>query len=168
MATESTPGRDLQPPRGTRLRATLIGAAILLCGVVIGSAATTGILWNRLSRDLREPPVISARVADRIIERYDLPGDMRSSLEEILERHRYDVEAVRDSLRPMMDTLRVQFREEVAELMPGELADRWRADFDEDSRRWFTPGPRRDGRGPHGVGEKHRRSERRPPPPENP
>lgn len=165
MSADPTPAPDFRPPRPARLRTVLLGAAILFCGAVIGSAVTTGLLWKRLSRDLRHPPVISERVADRIIERYDLPQDLRGSLAEVLERHRGDVEAVRDSLEPMMDSLRVQFREDIAAVLPDDLAERWRADFDSDFERWGPPGGRRDGRGPQGPGRGQRHGRRQPPPP---
>ncbi len=161
-----SPAKSTLPPApGKRLwlKPTLTGVVILLCGILIGSGLTSLVLWERMSRDMRHPRFTPERISEMIIDRYDLDDEQRVRIRAILDSNREQFLLIRDRFKPAVDSLIVDAREKVAEVLGPENADRWRRDFEE-FRRQF-PGPPRDKERRH---DEDRRRDRRPPPPPPP
>lgn len=118
------------------MRPLLSGLAILLCGVLIGGALTSMLLWDRLSHQMRHPRLDPLRASMRISEKYDLDEDTRLQLREILDAHIAEFEKIRQRATPTLDSLSIDFRDQVAEILSPEQSEEWLTEFDDHMRRF--------------------------------
>ncbi len=129
------------------MRPFLSGLAILLCGVLIGGALTTLVLWDRLSHEMRHPRFDPLEASLHIAEKFNLDDGQAKRLQQIVAEHDERFNEVRATVSPTLDSLSINFRDEVAALLGPEQTAEWIEEFN-DHHRQFKKRPPRDFRRP--------------------
>jgi len=120
------------PPRARRvsaLKMVLLGVVILLCGMVIGSAATLFVARRAVVHAVLHPEEMPERAAERLGRRLDLSAEQQAQVEAILRQRLLALAYIRERFRPQIDRELDELREEVATVLDEEQARRWRDDF---------------------------------------
>lgn len=146
-------------------RMIVLGAVILLCGMVLGAGVTFLGLRPRLVPDMEGPRMLPDSTVGRLREMLDLSDEQARQIQAILARREKALLALRSEMRPRVNAQLEQTRQEIAAVLTPEQAARWNEQFERSRRRWMQPAPRgegygRDGRpksppgGPRGPGYK--------------
>jgi len=117
------------PRRPSTLKMVLLGLAILLCGMVIGSAGTLFVARRAVVHAVLHPEEMPTRAAQRLGRRLDLSAEQQAQVETILRRRLLALAHVRERFRPQIDRELDDLREEVAAMLDEEQAQQWRDDF---------------------------------------
>ncbi len=118
----------------SKLLALLLLVAVAAIGF-FGGRATSYVGEGKDCRR-RERPSFSGMLQDSL----GLTDAQRDSVGAILVRHRGDFDAVMESVRPRMDSLRLVVNNEIAAVLPPEKRDR----FEQLRGQWRTQRARRD------------------------
>lgn len=121
-------------PGAARLLA--LGAAILLCGVIIGAGLGSRILWSRAMSGARDPARLHARVTERLARRLDLTAEQERQVRQILRDHREQQALILERVQPELEAEVERMRGDVARLLTPEQAERWNRRFEDFRRRW--------------------------------
>jgi len=107
----------------------LLGLVILLCGMVIGSAATLVVARRAVVHAVLHPEEMPERAAERLGRRLDLSAKQQAQVETILRHRLLALAHIRERIRPHIDRELDELREEVAAVLDEEQARQWRDDF---------------------------------------
>ena len=120
----------LPPPRQRTWPTMLLGAVILLCGIVIGAGAT--VLWfkDREPRRTFGKPPGSTAMAQHVQKVCDLTEEQTQKVEEIFGKHLREMMAMRHELQPKMASLHEQLRTDMKEVLTPEQFEKWHARFE--------------------------------------
>ncbi len=149
MTNDDQRGKDLPISRRLWGRGALIGAVILLCGMVIGGGLTSFVVWRRVQNSVMNPRVMPARIVDHMRGPLDLTDEQAQQLHEIFTRHHSRFEELRKEMEPLVEEELEAIRTEVAAVLTPEQLEKWNRRFDRMRKRWFR-GPMFGRKGPHG------------------
>ena len=127
----TTAEKQASPPSAppSPWRMLLLGLIILMCGIIIGSAATIAAERRALLRVAQHPGELSVRAADRLARRLDLTEQQRGRVEAILTERLQRLAQLRQRVRPDVDRELNALEEEVAAVLDERQQQRWRRDF---------------------------------------
>jgi hypothetical protein len=141
--------------RPRRIRSLLLGAVILVCGILIGAGLTTHILWGRLLHKARHHEQMAERMTGRMIRDLDLTEEQAAQVRQIIEERLEAIRAIHEDARPRAEAELQRLHEEVAVLLTAEQAERWERRIAMMREHWPRYGPPR---GPFGGrGRQHPR-----------
>ncbi|MFP6581528.1 MAG: hypothetical protein VCD00_03115 [Candidatus Hydrogenedentota bacterium] len=166
----------------------LMGAVLLVCGIVIGAGGTTLIVQNRLEQPDAAPSQFSQRLMGRMTRDLDLTDEQAKEVRAVFQSHSVEMRTVREEMDGRVDVLRATMQQEVRAILTPEQVEKWEKRIQEYRRDRHGPphddgsprnfrdghpprdqfdGPRsRDGRRPPPDGERPRPPDgERPPPP---
>jgi hypothetical protein len=131
----------------------VVGAIILLCGIVIGSGATFLHLKDRMI--MRRPRPQLPDVVEDIQSRYNLTDEQAEKVEDIFKKSRETMRTIFEESRKKTEAEFQKISVEMKGILTLQQYERWENDFK--SRRrgpgGFGPGgPGRGGPGPGGFG----------------
>ncbi len=114
----------------SKLLAVALLAAVAATGFVSGHMAAAGA-GRGCDRDHDRGGGFQGMLQDSL----NLTGAQRDSVHAILVRHRPDIRAIMDAVRPRMDSLRLVINDEIATTLTpsqqqkfAQMRERWRAD----------------------------------------
>ncbi len=139
--TESPAPQPLPKPRRRWLLMSLACTLILACGIVIGSVATTHLLWNRLVYNIQHPDNVPNLVSRHMRWRLGLDARQRQQLHAILEDHLRKMNAIRADARPRIVQELDQLRADISAMLTPDQATRWQEGFDRLRARLTPPPP---------------------------
>ncbi|MFP4026965.1 MAG: hypothetical protein ACLFWL_04175 [Candidatus Brocadiia bacterium] len=86
-----TEEHNARKPRKKRrwLRSVLVGAAILVCGMVIGVCLALGIVRNRVIELIHHPEKRTEVMVRRLDRKLNLSDQQQDDVREVLEKHRW-------------------------------------------------------------------------------
>ncbi len=117
--------RPLRPSRRRWLRSLIIGIAILLCGIIIGSGVTFHVVVGRFMEAVRNPGVVPSRIAARLEKVLDLNEEQAAEVESIVGRHQKELIAIGVEVRPRVRAQFGQMKREIEAVLTPEQAERF-------------------------------------------
>lgn len=140
-----TEEQHAKPKRPSRRRSTLLmvllGAVILLSGIVIGSGVTLLWLQHRLLYMVHHPEDAPKTIALRLQSKLDLTDEQTKQIEALFRERQKHIQALRREVQPRVVEQLTQAREEVARVLTAEQAKKWQAYFDGMQEKWMPPMP---------------------------
>lgn len=111
------------------LRQTIFALVLLVCGALIGGAATARFLWNRLIDGIQHPEQVPALVAHRMDRRLSLNDEQHTQVLKILTHTQEQLVDVRRESYPKVAAILEETRTAVAAILSPEQAVKWEAGF---------------------------------------
>jgi len=149
---ESAPQPPTPPkPRSTVWLQVLLGLAILLSGIAIGTGSTLLVGRRLLRPEGRPASQVSGAIAKQAARRLRLTPQQERDVRRIVREHMDSVNATRSQALQDIDTELTAMREEVAQTLTPQQAQAWRRQFDRLRR--IAPQPPDDRRPPPGRSE---------------
>jgi len=134
-------------PKRSRRRMVIYGAALLLCGTIIGAGAMATVLWERFQHSVRDPKRMPERIVDSMREGLKLSDAQADRIEAILERHHDEFDAIRREMEPRIQAHMDQVNTEIQEVLTPQQREEWERRFVRERHRWSRPP---GAWGPHG------------------
>ena len=142
----------------SQFRTFLLGAAILLCGIIIGITSTFFFHQYPPGRGMRpfdgrggramSPADIAGNIASEMQKKYGLTDDQKSRLCTVFQEHGKRLDAIRTEVQPRVEAEYGDLRKSVEAVLTPEQAAKWRqTEYEEMHKRWrprggmFPPGP---------------------------
>ncbi len=146
------PRSGLRNGRWTALL-VLLGAVILLCGLVIGSSGTVLVFRDKITRG--GPPFHEAGFMARQIQNtYGLSKEQARKVEDIFSNSLQAMQKIREENERKLAETRDEMLSEMKKVLTAEQYARWRAEFETrqkiEQRRQGGAGLRRRGQGRRG------------------
>ena len=130
----------VRPPRSKRAwPLALLGLAILVCGVIIGSGALVLTFPERLVRSAPAGERSAAIIAEDMRHRYGLTAEQASRVQEILSRRLSALETVRQEMQAKVEAEHDKLRAEMKQVLTPEQFERWSRELE--ARRPPPAGP---------------------------
>ena len=133
-ARAGTPREAPPEPRSSRRRRTLklalLGVGIFACGCLVGVGVAAASMQRGMSRAMRDPSRLSARIVSHMRGKLDLTDDQAEKARAILTRRHL---AIRDAVRGNLDAM----HEEICEVLTREQAAVWEEHVAERRARFF-------------------------------
>lgn len=123
--------------RRGRWRAILCGGIILLCGILIGAAATLQLLRIGAMRLIQEPERLPDLILNAMDRKLDLDPEQHTRIQAILSQTLAEFEAQRRDSRPKITAMLDKFRADVGAVLRPEQAEAWYERFDTLRARWL-------------------------------
>lgn len=131
----------------------LMGAVLLVCGVVIGAGGTTLVVKNRLDQPDVAPNQFSQRLMGRMTRDLDLTEEQAKEVRAVFELHSSEMRVVRNEMDERADALRATMQEEVRAILTPEQVKQWEKRVQEYRR--DRHGPRDDDGAPRDFRDGH-------------
>ncbi|MFH1092165.1 MAG: hypothetical protein V1742_11420 [Pseudomonadota bacterium] len=135
MAEKEESRTLLKKPRRRWLPTILLGVAILVCGLVLGSGITVGAVWRVIHKSFRDPVRLTERIVRHMQRNLDLNEEQARKVKMILEKRMPAFVKLRRQVREELE----QVRRELAEVLTPEQAEKFNRDFRRLDRRWLPP-----------------------------
>jgi Spy/CpxP family protein refolding chaperone len=135
----SPPPAVSPPPRRRKRRSILLGIAILLGGMCIGSGLTLRVLWTQVTSLVQHPEQLPERAAQRMTRTLDLTPEQETRLKAVLTERQQGIETLRREIHPRMQAEMEKLRAEVAAILTPDQAARWNQRFEQLRARWWPP-----------------------------
>ena len=122
----------------------MLSKSKLLALLLLVAVGATGFFGGRASlfvgdaKDCRRPPRPS--FSGMLQDSLGLTDAQRDSVQVILVRHRAEMQAIMESVRPRMDSVRLHVNNEIAAALPADKRDR----FEQLRAQWRAERARRD------------------------
>lgn len=131
MSDVPSPATSRTLPRLGRpwLRQTIFAVVLLICGALIGGAATARFLWNRLLDGIQHPEQVPALVAHRMDRRLGLNDEQHTAILKILTHTQEQLVAVRRETYPKVSAILDETRTSVAAILSPEQSQKWESGF---------------------------------------
>lgn len=142
LSPQVSKGEPLRPPHRRRLAARLLfGSVVLLSGMVIGAGVT--LLWvqQKALYIVHHPQDAPAAVAARLRSKFRLSGDQEKRVEQVLRKRQASLQAIRREVQPRVMAELEKVREEVAQVLTPEQAEKWNAYFRSMQEKWLPSLP---------------------------
>jgi septal ring factor EnvC (AmiA/AmiB activator) len=128
----------------------LIGAAILVCGIIIGVCLTLIVVRNRVIELIQHPEKRTEAMVARLDRALDLRDEQRAEIRDILQRHRSEFNEIRREVGPRVKNQIEALDRDISEVLTDEQRQKWDR-YLKRLRRLWTPRFRRRGRGKEGA-----------------
>jgi hypothetical protein len=114
-------------PRRRRhwLWSVLIGAAILICGIIIGVCLTLVVVRNRVIDLIQHPRKRTAAMVRRLDGALNLSEQQRKEVRAVLERHRAEFERIRRDVHPRIRTQIESLDHDISAVLDEEQKRKW-------------------------------------------
>jgi len=145
----STGKRRLSPRGRQTVMQIVVGAIILICGVIIGSGATVLRFKGELDGRRRGPRPPTKEVVREMEVRYHLTPEQTQKMEAAFEKRRETVQSIFEEFRTKSEAEFKSLNAEVKKILTPEQFEHWEQDFNRRRR----PGPPWE-RGPGKPGER--------------
>lgn len=123
----------------------LMGAVLLVCGVVIGAGGTVLVVKNRMDQPGSAPEQFNRRLTERMTRDLDLTPEQSKQIRAVFDGHREEMKSIREGVDEQMNALRETMRDEVSEILSPEQLSQWESRVKEYDRRGPDHDRRRDG-----------------------
>lgn len=134
-------------PRRRRhwLWSVLIGAAILICGIIIGACMALVVVRNRVIDLIQHPQKRTAAMVRRLDHALDLSEEQRKEVREVLKQHRSEFEKIRREVHPRIRNQIESLDRDISAVLDEEQKKKWDRYLTRLRRLWT---PRFKGKGP--------------------
>lgn len=165
--TSGAPQNTLPVPRSSRVKPVLLGAVLLMSGVVIGSGLTLiGLKW-RADEFRSRPDMFSNRILSKMEDDLNLTKEQKAELSKIFKAAREDLDDVRRQHRAQAQSFFREFHDDVAKVLTVKQQTEWEEWWKRARERAFKdrggPGGPGGSDGRNGPGGPPRPGERRGP-----
>lgn len=111
--------------RPHRLWSVLIGAAILICGMIIGACLTLVVVRNRVIDLIHHPQKRTAAMVRRLDRALDLSQEQRGEVREVLRKHRAEFNEIRREVGPRVKRQIEALDRDVSAVLDPEQKRKW-------------------------------------------
>lgn len=155
MSEQQTPTKASPSTRARKKRhwvwSVLIGAAILVCGMIIGACLTLIVVRNRVIDLIQHPQKRTTAMVRRLDRALDLSEDQRSEIRDVLRKHRAEFNEIRREVGPRVKEQIEALDRDVSEVLNEEQRKKWNQYLNRLRRLWM-PRFRRRRSGQEGGG----------------
>ena len=123
----------------------LMGAVLLVCGVVIGAGGTVLVVKNRMDQPGSAPEQFNRRLTERMTRDLDLTPEQSKQIRAVFDGHRDEMKSIREGVDEQMNVLRESMREEMSVILTPDQLSQWERRAKEYDRRGQDNDGRRDG-----------------------
>lgn len=110
---------------------------IFVSGMVVGGLVTMHRMHHRMRNFEKDRPEIAFRILQRLNHEYHFSEEQKLQAKDIIERHLDDVVALRNEVRPRIESNFKKFEDEMGEIMEEEQREKWRHDIRHFGKRMF-------------------------------
>lgn len=131
---------ELIAPRRRWLRLSIhlfLVLLIFISGMIIGGSLALHRMHDRMHNFERDRGHIVQRIHHRITNKYQLDEEQSAQAKQIIENHIDAVIALRQEIRPRLETQLQEFEDEMAELMDESQREEWRRNVRHFGKRLF-------------------------------
>jgi hypothetical protein len=149
------PADETPPPRRKRWHLILAAVLILICGMIIGSALTVGIVVNRIHHFMHHPGEAPERITRHLDRKLGLTEEQEKAIQRIVSDRHENLSAIREEVFPRIQSEFKAAEAEIRAVLDPEQKREWDTYTEHIRGRWMMPPPpgHRKGRGPHGPHE---------------
>ena len=126
------------------LWSVMIGAAILLCGMVIGACLALVVVRNRVIDLIQHPEKRTGAMVRRLDRALDLSEDQRADVRRVLRKHRAEFNEIRRDVAPRVQREIDAMDRDLSKILTPEQKAKWDRYLKRLLRLWM-PRLRRDG-----------------------
>jgi len=123
--TSGAPQITLPVPRPSRVKPVLLGAVLLISGIVIGSGLTLIGLKRRADEFRSRPDMFSNRILSKMETDLNLTKEQKSELSKIFKAAREDLDNVRRQHRAQAQGFFREFHDDVANVLTVKQQEEW-------------------------------------------
>jgi Spy/CpxP family protein refolding chaperone len=131
----SAPDETIARRKPRRWKAVVLGLVILVCGALIGSAATI-IHLKHVFGVVHTPGAAAERITDHMRRQLDLSDEQAAKVRAILTKRETALRGIVHEMQPKLEKQLQLAKEEVAAVLDPEQARRWRTRFNRLEDRW--------------------------------
>lgn len=115
---------------------------VFASGMVIGGAASVGIVLYRVRQTIRHPEQIAANMTARLARKLDLDNSQKVHVQAIITDHQKNLQAIRREVQPRVEAEFEAGAADIGKVLTPAQKAKWDAMFAELMKDWVAPAPK--------------------------